>query len=148
MAAENGEKGRLFSLRRLALRVTGKNTRFSFKMNKQKKPIKDNSNMIDKSQATPGMGRSQRRNSRKLEIGREAGDWQVPNKGVPYAAPRLTAPVVNLFTLSSKFTFTALFVILKHMSLVSWLDVQIYQKRALVEDEACLSGSSDAPALP
>ena len=70
MAAENGEKGRLFSLRRLALRVTGKNTRFSFKMNKQKKTIKDNSNMIDKSQATPRMGRSQRRNSEKLEIGR------------------------------------------------------------------------------
>lgn len=62
-------------------------------------------------------------------------------------APRLTAPVVNLFTLSPKSTFTALFVILKHMSLsAGWMFRSI--RRALVEDEACLSGSSDAPALP
>lgn len=57
-------------------------------------------------------------------------------------------PAVSLFTLSSKSTFIALLVTLEHISLVSWLDVQLYLQRALVEDGACLSGSSDAPALP
>lgn len=72
--------------------------------------------MIDKSQATLRDGQKSK------EEQWEAVSWQVPNKGVPHPASRLTAPVVGSFTLSPKPTFTALCVILKHTSFVSWLD--------------------------
>lgn len=98
--------------------------------------------MIDKSQAT-----LQDRQKSKEEQW-EAGGWQVPNKGVPHPAPRANCASCR-FVYSQPQTHLHCPVCDTETYVPCQLaGFQLYQQRALGEDAACLSGSSDAPALP